>query len=850
MTLGLKNVTNDIRYALRQLRRSPGFAITAILTIALGIGANTAIFTLAHAILLRQLPVTKPSELYRIGSGDDCCINGGMPDNQLYSDFSNRSYEHLRDTLPEFSQLAAMPAGGLGPSLARRAGTNEAAKHLRGTFVSGNYFDLFEVQPERGRLLTPADNRDGAPPVAVMSYATWVNQYQSDPTIVGSTFLLDTHPVTIVGIAPESFYGDRVRETPPDFYLPIWTEPILGTAGVAKNDHLRWLYLIGRVKPGVSLAVLQQKLDNSLRSFMATQKDYQKPDAAREVAKIHAQLSPAGTGIMQMQSQIGKGIRILMAISALVLLIACANIANLLLARGMTRRAETSVRVALGAARSRILWQMLTESVLLALLGAALGVIFAYAGVRAMLALAFREARNLPISATPSWPVLLFTLVVAVFTGVLFGIVPAWSATRSQPADALRGLNRSSSEASSLPQRALLVFQAMLSLVLITVAALLTRSLSNLQSQNFGLETQHRFVLHIDPVASGYTPERFEGLMRRLEDRLSAIPGTERVAFANYSPLEGDNWGEGVFVEGRPDPQLHDDIYASWDRVSPGFFGAVGQRLLRGRDFSLADRANTPAVAVVNETFVRKYFPHEDALGKRFGTDLHKFSYTIAGVVADAKYSDITGKVRPMYFRSMLQPDPLADADVRSEAISAAPHAVLIRTAGAQQGYEAQVRRALAEVDSNLAVLDLRSFDSQIAGQLNDQHTVARLTSAFGVLALVLASIGLYGVTSYSVARRVPEIGLRMALGSDRKGVLGLVLRGAMLQSLLGLAVGIPAALLAGHLLQSQLFGIKGHDALTLLGACLVLGVSALFASAVPAQRASAIEPMQALRAE
>ncbi len=467
-----------------------------------------------------------------------------------------------------------------------------------------------------------------------------------------------------------------------------------------------------------------------------------------------------------------------------------------------------------------------------------------------MLSLAFPEARNLPITATPSMPVLLFTLAIAVVTGILFGVVPAWSATKSEPAEALRGLNRSSRDRSSLPQRGLVVMQAMLSLVLITVAALLTRSLNNVQHQNFGLETSNRIVVHMDPVASGYKTDGMSNLMRRLDDRMRAMPGTQSVGFATYSPLEGNNWGSGIFLEGRPDPALHDNIYASWVRVSPGFFNTIGQRLLWGRDFSFEDRKGTPNVAVVNQAFVHKFFPNTDPLGRRFGEEKHKFEYTIVGVVADAKYRRPDAELDPMFYRSLLQQRDNVDPANLGEVYSLAPHAMILRTAALEPGFEAQVRRAFQEVDSNLALTDLRSMDSQVAGQLNDERMVARLTATFGLLALVLASVGLYGVTAYSVAQRVPEIGLRMALGADRGGVVGLVLRGAMMQTGIGLALGVPAALVAGHFLQAQLFGIKGHDAVTLLGACAVLAVSALLASTVPARRASAIEPMRALRAD
>lgn len=847
-----RTLLQDVTYALRQLRRSPGFALTAVVTIALGIGANTAIFTLAHGVLLRRLPVPEPGQLYRIGSGDSCCINGGAPDGQVFSDFSTEAYRVLRDNLPEFEQLAATPAGsGNGPSFAKRAGSNDAAKNIRGAYVSGNYFDTLRLQAQTGRLLRPSDDHEAATPVTVISYATWQSQFGGDPGLVGSTVLLDTHPMTVIGIAPRSFYGDRVRENPPDFYLPIAMESADSPMAVSKNAHLRWLYLFGRVKHGTDMNALQAKTDSILRNYMATQPDYQKPEAARELPKVHAELVSAATGLRQgEQNKIKTGVNMLLVISGLVLLIACANIANLLLARGITRRAETSIRVALGAARSRIVQQALTESVVLAMLGGVLGVLLAYVGVRAMLSLAFPEAHHLPISATPSPAVLLFTLAVACVTGVIFGVAPAWATLRSNPADALRGLNRSASGGAGLPQRVLLVLQATLSVVLITVAVLLTRSLGNLQHQSFGLSTENQVVVHLDSQASGYKVERFESLMQNLKPRLLAIPGTRSVSFTNYSPLEGNNWGEGVFVEGRPDPSLHDNIGASWDRVSPGFFQQMSQPLLRGRDFTEMDRINTPLVLVVNEKFAHKFFPHEDPVGKRVGIEAHKFKYTIVGVVGDAKYQNPTDEVNPMFFRSMLQPDPNADPKDLGERYSLAPNAILLQTTGAQQGYEHLVRQAFQDVDPNLAIGDYRSMNSQVDALLNDERMVARLTAAFGVLALLLASIGLYGVTAYSVAQRVPEIGVRMALGADRAHVLRMVVRGAMQQTAIGLLLGVPAALLAGHLMQSQLYGIKGYDAATLLGSCAVLAAAAALASLIPARRASSVEPMRALRAQ
>ena len=848
----LQNIVHDVTYALRQLRRAPGFALTAIITIALGIGANTAIFTLAHAVLLRRLPVREPSHIYRIGSGADCCINGGTAENHIYSDFSTQTYRDLRAALPEFEQLASTPAGINGPNLLKVAGSNDAARKIRSAYVSGNYFDMFGIGAEQGRLLRDADDHEGAEPTAVISYAAWQTLFHGESDILGKTVLLDTHPVTIVGVAPQGFYGDRVRDNPPEFYLPLAMEATTNPVALSRKPGLRWLYLMGRVRSGVDLHTLQLKSDNVLRHILAARPEYQKAEMAREVPHIHAELVSASSGLHDYsQTKIRTGIGILLGISGLVLLIACANIANLLLARGLVRRAETSIRVALGAARSRIVRQALTESVVLAVLGGVCGTVLAYGGARAMLALAYPEAHNLPVSPAPSATVLLCTLLVACVTGIVFGTVPAVATLRSDPADALRGLGRSAGGGSGLSQRVLLALQATLSLVLITVAVLLSRSLRNLQHQDFGLLTANRVVIHLDPDASGYGMGKYEGLMRNLKNRLLAVPGTRDVMFTNYSPLEGNSWGEEIYVAGRPEPSLKESITASWDRVSPGFFHSMGQPLLRGRGLLESDRADTPLVMVVNQAFVRKFFPGgDDPLGRRVGTDPHKFNYTIVGVVADAKYQSPDREVRPMYFRSMLQPDPNANPADTGETYSMAPHAIILQTAGAQEGYEKEVRRAFQDVDPNLAIEDYRTMDSQVSSQLNDERMVARLTAAFGVLALVLASVGLYGVTAYAVAQRVPEIGVRMALGADRAQVLRMVVRGAMVQTGLGLALGVPAALLAGYALRAQLFGIKGYDLPTLLGACTVLATAAALASLIPARRASTVDPMRALRTQ
>jgi macrolide transport system ATP-binding/permease protein len=847
----MNRLMQDIQYALRQLRKAPGFTVTAVLTLALGIGANAAIFTLVQAVLLQNLPVTDPKTLVRVGDTDDCCVNGGRPENDDYSLFSYDLYKHLRDNSPEFEQLAAMQAGtGHGGITARRGANDDLSKALHGEFVSGNYFHTFGLPPFSGRMILPSDDVEGAPLVAVLSYRTWQRDYALDPSVVGSTFLLNTHPVTVVGVTQPSFYGDRMTDSPPDFYLPITTEPILAKGSLLHRPELNWVYLVGRVKPGTELGPLQAKMSGYLRDWLTTLKAYQSKDGQKALPRTHLFLTPGGLGIANLQERYESGLRLLMGISALVLLIACANIANLVLVRGMARRAETSIRMALGAARKRIIRQMLTESVLLACMGGLAGLIVAYAGTRMLLSLAFPDSPNLPIHAAPSPIVLGFAFALSLVTGLVFGIAPAWITSRSEPAEALRGSNRSTRDNSSLLQRSLVVVQAALSLVLLVGAGLLTESLNKLEHQNFGVQTDNRVVIHITPDNAGYQIDQLQALYSQMTERFRSLPGVERVGLSLYTPLEGDNWGEGVWIQGRPDPGPNDNIGSSWDRVSPDFFQTIGQRVLRGRGITEQDTATSPLVAVVNEAFVRRFFPKgENPLGMHFGVGGTKSAneIEIVGVVSDVKYTNPRGNVRAMYFRPLLQRAPLSDGiEVRSFFVSA----ITLQMKGAVEGLESQVRRTLASINPNLTVVNFKTFAGQIDGQFNQERLIARLTLMFGVLALVLASVGLYGVTAYTVARRTSEIGIRMALGADRSSVVTMVLREAMLQAVVGLAIGVPAALLSVRFLKTQLYGVAAQDISILAGAALVLIVSASIAGLLPAQRAASTDPVKALRTE
>jgi predicted permease len=852
----MTQLIQDIHYALRQLRKSPGFTLTAVITLALGIGANTAIFTLVHAILMRTLPVGDPTQLYRIGDNDDCCVEGGFPGNASDTGdvtiFSTDLYQYLRNSAPEFEQLAAVQAGGWTWSVRRG---NALPKSLHGEFVSGNFFSTLGLGAYAGRVLSDNDDTPSASPATVISYKAWQGEYAGDPTIVGSTVFIQAKPFTVIGIAPPGFFGDRVTDSPPDFWMPIQTEPyVRGDSSILHHQESHWLYPLGRVRAGTNIGVLQTKLSATLRQWLYTRPLLTENGGAAVIPKMHVVLTPGGGGIQNLQQESGQGLKMLMILATVVLLIACANIANLLLARSTGRRSDIALRMALGAGRTRITRQILTESVLLSCIGGLVGLAVAYLGSHTILALAFPDARNLPIDAIPSLAVLGFAFLVSLLTGVLFGTAPAWLSSHAQPAEALRGANRSTRDRSSLPQKTLVVLQAALSLVLLAGAILMTKTLVNLEHQNFGIATANRYVLHFDPAGAGYTIERLPALYRQMEDRFSALPGVTGVSLAMYSPLEGDNWGECVIQQGHPAPRPGDHCGASWDRVSNHFLDSIGVPMVRGRGFTEQDTAAAPQVVLVNQTFAKKFFPKQDPIGQHFGIDLPKYSgsWEIVGVFADFKLNNPREEVHPVYLRPLAQQfagymEPMMTS---TETESMFMNSMILNFNRPQENADALIRQNLAAIDPNLAIRDLRTLDTQVADNFNEDRLVAQLSSLFGILSLILASVGLYGVMSYFVARRTSEIGIRMALGATRGSVVAMVMRGVLWQVLIGLVLGIPAALYAGHLMKSLLYGVGTYDWTALAGAPLMLVLCAAAAGFIPARRAASIEPMQALRTD
>jgi predicted permease len=844
----------NVRYALGQFRLSPIFAAAAVLTLALGIGGTTAIFTLIHAVMLRSLPVSDPGRLYRVGEGRDCCVEGGPQDN--WGMFSFNLYERMKAETPEFEEVTAFQAGR-GRLGVRREGVETAGRPLRSEYVTGNYFSTLGVRAFGGRVFTPEDDKPGSAPVAVLSHRVWQTAYASDPSVVGSTFVLEGHPFTVIGIAPAGFFGETLESDPPDIWLPVQQEPMMeGQGGLVHQSISAWLRIIGRLRPGASIDGMAPRLTGVLRQWLQNDSGYPAqwmPEVIRLLPKQVVSVVPAGAGVAVMKEDYARSLQILLAVCGLVLLIACANVANLLLARAVARRGQTAVRLALGASPWQIVSEALTESILLAIGGGIAGLLVAIAAARLLLALAFHSSHFLPISAAPSLMVLAFAFGLSFLTGIIFGAAPAWFATRTNPADALRGAGRATSDRSSFARKALLVLQAALSVVLVAGSAMLARSLNKLEHQNFGYRVPGRVEVDINNPPATYTLPRLEALYRQMEEQLNGLPGVQGSGLAMYNPLT-DNWGELIMVAGHPAGKLSEESGASWDRVSTDYLQNFGVAILRGRNFTAADNETTAPVAIVNEAFVKRFFKSdEDPIEQHFGLDMPENSGTfrIVGVVRDAKFAGwgLDQPARPMFYVPLAQNVEYRDAlmkrlELRSHFIGG----IMLVTNLSPGALEPLVIRTLADLDPNLTINSIRTMQQQVELSFDQERAVASLAGLFGSVALLLAAIGLYAVTAYSVAQRTNEIGIRMALGADRPKVIQLVLRGAFKRVLIGLLLGLPLAVGAGRLISAQLYGVSSWDPLALSVAAGALAICSFFAALIPANRAASISPMTALR--
>lgn len=851
----------DLRGAFRQLSKAPAFAATAVVTLALGIGATTAIFTLVHQVMLKSLPVAKPDELWRIGDKIRCCNWGGYTqgDDGDFSLFSWEAYKNFRDHTQEFSELAALQAGNAALGV-RRAGSQAQADTRNGQYVSGNFFQTLGIQPWIGRLMTAADDQESAPPVAVMSYHVWKERYGADPSVVGAIYQINGHSFTVIGVAPPGFYGAKLAGGGmPDFWLPLTTELLLdGVTSRLKRPNGNFLDLIGRVRPGVDPKSLEAKLKVEFHDWLASHLPDMEPGEKQLWQQQTVHLIPGGAGVAAMRDQYKDGLKLLLIAAGCVLLVACGNLANLMLARGLKDRAQTSIRMALGASRRRLVRKALVESIMLAMIGGIAGIAVAYGGTRLILFLAFHNGspdNYVPISATPSMPALLFTLAISVLTGMIFGIAPAWMTSHADPVEALRGANRAVGGGRSWAQKSLVIGQAAMSVVLLSTAALMARSLRNLEHQNFGFETEGRYIAQISPMLGNYKPEQLEPMFRKIDERLLQIPGVRMVAPALYAPMTGDSWNDGVRIQGRPEPGAREDTSAGWARVMPGFFETIGGQMVLGRPITEEDTATTRKVAVINEAFAKRFFKNQNPIGQHFGPDKIKYAGTleIVGVVKDLRYMtyDYKDPVRPMFWVPETQTVQYGDSALMSvETWSHYLYNIVIWAPGNPPGLEERVRKALVSVDPNLVLYGVDSYKEVVSRDFQQENMIATLTMLFGVLGLTLAAVGLYGVMAYMVEQRTSEIGVRMALGADRGHVVRMVLGNAFTQIGVGLALGIPLAIGAGRLMTDQLFGVKPWDPIMITSAVLVLALAALLASLIPARRAAGVEPMVALRSE
>ena len=844
-TIWLESLFQDVRYALRQLGKSPGFTFIALLSLTLGIGANTAIFTLLNAVLLRPLAVQKPNELVLFGNGHAQGSNSSIPDGDTKL-FSYAFFRDLRNKNASFSGIAAVDSNQFATKASISGGAYQTT-HV--DLVSGSYFSVLGVPAVLGRTIGESDDgTEGAGPVAVASYSWFQRQFNGDPSALGKTIRIQSHDYTLVGVARPGFYGYTVGQST-DLWIPLSMEKAFsrpGWNGLGAN-FFQSLYLIGRLNPGVTVTQASTEtnvlFNQILRGYLGPQPSQKHLD---DLTHARVQLTPGGRGVSFLRYAFSVPLEILMAIVALVLLIACANIANMLLARGVARSREIAVRMALGATRRRLVVQLFTESVLLAILGAAAGTAVAWKASVALLNMATPGPDPVPLSLSPDLTVLGFTLGIAVATALLFGMLPAFRATGVEFTPALKdGRGGSSASTRGALARSLIVGQVALSVVLLVVAGLFVRSLIHLSDVDLGFDKHNVLDFSLDSSTAnlphGSADEiRSVHLQEQIEDRVRSIPGVQADSFAFFTFNQG-GWTDLVLFQGIPRTQANGrDVF--FNITGNGFFSTMGIQLVEGRLFNAQDTQSSNKVAVINETMARRFFPNSSAIGHRFGLGEipdHPGEKEVIGVVKDAKYDSLDeGTQMAAYFPCTQNPGFFGNFVVRY-APGANRQEIISRT-----------RHAISEINSNILVNNISSLEEQVDGSIATKSLIARLSTFFGVVAVFLACIGIYGLLSYSVARRTSEFGVRLALGARSHMLLWMILRESILLLALGLAIGVPIALSSTHILKSQLYELSPLDPTAIFIAIAAVSSMTLAAAWLPAKRATRINPVQALRTE
>jgi macrolide transport system ATP-binding/permease protein len=869
----LERLIQDLRYGLRMLAKAPGLTAVVVLSLALGIGANTAIFTLINAVLLKTLPVQNPQELALLSwsshgwaAGIMGNVAGEMDQDKAgrmtSPSFSYPVYDEIRVHSQAFSNVLALAGNDSQLNLGYQGEPGRA----EGELVSGTFFSTLGVEPILGRPITADDDRFGASPVAVISYGYWERRFGADLAVVGRKITINAVPFTIAGVCPPEFYGVQPGRSV-EVWLPLHTQPQVETSwlnqgwngsGVPPGNSLFstqgswWLVIMGRLKPGITFEHARPELEMLLQHAISPEVT---PSTKRETIP-HLEVGPGSKGMNDLRNQFSKPLFILMTVVALVLLIACANVANMLLARAGTRQREIAVRLAMGAGRRRLIRQLLTETMLLAVLGGAFGLLLAFWGTRVLMGFMSSGRDPISVNVTPDLRVLGFTAAVSLLSGILFGLSPALRSTRldltpalKETGGGLQGAVRSQGGMRLGLGKTLVIIQVGLSLLLLVGAGLFVRTLIKLEHVNTGFDQRNLLLFGIDPTEDGYQEQRLAEFYQELTSRISALPGVRSVGTSHNTLVGGGGNAVMTHILGyTPKPDERGGVQVGLNSVGPRFFETMGMPLLLGRSLDEGDTEAAPKVAVVNQTFARQYLSGGNPIGRQFTFGDPKTSpkFEIVGVVADAKFFDLREEIAPTIYLPYLQ------AVTRETAVLGPLDAMHfeVRTAGDPLAIAPAIRRVARAMDSNLALYEVRTQTEQIDQTLFQERLFARLTGFFGILAALLGCIGVYGIMAFATTRRTREIGVRMALGATRAGIVGMVLRETFVLLAVGVAAGTAVALVTSRLVATLLYGLKPTDPPTLVAAALLMLVAAAVAGYLPARRAARVDPMLALRHE